>query len=506
MVETGIRAWIADIEAKGQLLRVSEEIDTLDELGAFVARADYGHIDKTLLFENPKGFDIPVLANTVGADDRRIPAAFGVPAEMGVPGVAKKMGQVLASGGIDPIMVEKGAAPCKEIIWTGDDVDLTKLPIPRLNPRDGDGGKNFAEGRFVTGVAISKPKDGGRNLSYHRFEITHPKGGTVWVFRMTGDARSMETAWGAKMSDPEDGYDAAKGEAYPVAFVLGLTPDQLLTGANAGLPHEADDFKFIGGMSGKPVELVKCETIDVDVPANAEIVIEGVFEPFEFDQQGAFASFNGFYDEARRRPVFKVTAITMRKNPIYQHVQIGLPLNECNNMGAYGRSIRVFRDLMQVMPNVRDVFVDPAAGCGFTVHVAIKKSRVGEPKMAMMRTYTSLMGFCKHCFVYDDDIDIRDPHERDWALAHRFMSDRDLMVVPNVVGMPIEPLAQGEMGGRSRLGVHDGEAQIPLNIRSFMGVDCTVPLGLDMMDRVVRDKEVESRLDGIWAKTFNGTD
>ena len=202
--------------------------------------------------------------------------------------------------------------------------------------------------------------------------------------------------------------------------------------------------------------------------------------------------------------MFNVTAITMRKNPIYQHVHIGLPLNECNNMGAYGRSIRVFRDLKAVMPNVRDVFVDPAAGCGFTVHVSIKKGRVGEPKLAMMRTYTALTGFCKHCFVYDDDIDIRDPHERDWALAHRFMADRDLLVIPNVVGMPIEPLAQGQMGGRSRLGVHDGEAEIPLNVRTFMGVDCTVPLGLEMMKRVVRDKDVEARLDDIWAKTFNG--
>ena len=286
-----------------------------------------------------------------------------------------------------------------------------------------------------------------------------------------------------------------------MAFVFGLPPEYLMAAANPALPYKSDDFAFIGGMTGRAVEMVRCETIDVDVPAHAEIVVEGVFEPFHWGSQGRFASFNGYYDEPRRFPVFEVTAITMRHNPIYQHVHIGLPLCECNNMAAFYRSIKVFADLKSVLPNVRDVFVDPAAGCGFTVHVSLKKTRMGEAKLAMMRAYTSLGGFCKHVFVFDDDIDIRDGRERDWALAHRFMADRDLMVIANVPGMVIDPLAQGVPGSVAKLGVYEGAGEIPLNLRPFMGVDCTVPRALDTMTRVTRVPEVEERIDEAWRKS-----
>ena len=188
----------------------------------------------------------------------------------------------------------------------------------------------------------------------------------------------------------------------------------------------------------------------------------------------------------------------MRRNPIYQHVHIGHPLNECNTIAAFFRAVKVFLDLKMVLPNVRDVFVDPAAGCGFTVHIALKKGRVGEPRLAMMRAYTALGGFCKHVFVYDDDIDLRDPHQRDWALAHRFMADRDLVVIPNVLGMTIDPLAQATMGGPAKLGAYDGNLELPLNVRPFMGVDCTVPLGIDVMQRVTKSADVEARVDKIW--------
>jgi 4-hydroxy-3-polyprenylbenzoate decarboxylase len=492
------RAFLDDQDKKGDLFRVPAEIDTLDEIGAFIARADYEGVHSPILFEKPKGFDIPVLANTVGHTYRRMADAFGVAEENALPGSAMKMMEILKSGGVPPVYVDAKKAPCKEVVLTGDEVDLSLIPALRLNPQDGEGGPNFAEGRFMTSVCISKPKEDAHNLSYHRFEITGKNTGSVWIFRGTGDAFSMENFWGAKMDDPSTSVDYDKGRPFPMAFVFGLTPEFILAGANAALPHEGDDFAFIGGLRDTPVEMVKCETIDVDVPANAEIVVEGEFKPFNWTMQGKFASFNGFYDDPRRRPVFDVTAITMRKKPIYQHVHIGLPLNECNSIAAFFRSVKTFAHVKEVLPNVVDVFVDPSAGCGFTAHIAIRKRRIGEPKLAMMRAYTALAGFCKHVFVYDDDIDIRDPRDRDWALAHRFIPDRDLMIIPNVVGMPIEPMAQGVMGSNSKLGVYDGYPEIPLNVRSFMGVDCTVPLGLKVMDRVVSVPDIDAKVDKIW--------
>ncbi len=497
------REFLDGLDKDGELFRVTAEIDTLDEMGAFIARADYEDIHKPILFENPKGFDIPVLANTVGHTYKRMADAFGVAEDNALPGTAMKMMQVLKSGGVPPVYVDAGKAPCKEIVLTGEDADLSLLPALRLNPQDGQGTPDLADGRYFTSLCITKPTETAHNLSYHRFEITGRNKGTAWVFRGTGDALSMENFWGSKIDDPSSSWDYDKARPFPAAFVFGVTPEFILAGANSALPHESDDFAFIGGLRETPVEMVRCETVDVDVPATAEIVVEGEFRPFNWATQGQFASFNGFYDVPRRRPVFDVTAITMRKNAIYQHVHIGRPLNECNSIAAFFRSVRAFMQIKEIMPNVVDVFVDPSAGCGFTVHVAISKARIGEPKMAMMRAYTALAGFCKHVFVYDDDIDIRNPRDRDWALAHRFMPDRDLMIVPTVIGMNIELMAQGVLGSNSKLGVYDGYPEIPLNVRSFMGVDCTVPLGLKVMDRVLPVEEIEARVDELWRQTVN---
>ncbi|MCC7411060.1 MAG: UbiD family decarboxylase [Gammaproteobacteria bacterium] len=498
MKPDNLRDHLELLDRQNDVFRVTPEVDTLDEMGSFITRADYARVASPLLFEKPKGFDIPVLANTVGSTDRTIAAAFGVSSEHIVPEVAEKMNRILDSGGIEPVYVDKARAPCKEIILQGEEVDLGMLPVLRLNPRDG-GGPRSTDGRFICSLACSKPAPDGHNLSYHRFELQGPRHGPVWVFHMTGDARSIAEAWGAGPEDPVELHDKEKGRAFPMAYTIGVTPEFLLVGGNPAMPHKGDDFAFIGGLLEKPVEMVKCETIDVDVPASAEIVIEGVFKPFNWGMQGRFASFNACYDEPRMRPVFDVTAITMRKNPIYQHVHVGLPVNECNNIAGFFRGIKIFRDLKTVLPNVLDVFVDPAAGIGFTVHIAMKKTRVGEPKLAMMRAYTAMGGFVKHVFVYDDDIDIRDPHARSWALAHRFMADRDLLVIPNVMGMVIDPLAQGRAGAPAKLGAYDGYLELPLNVRAFMGVDCTVPLGLKVMETVKRDPDVEHRVEQLWA-------
>lgn len=498
MTETGFRKFIQKLDDDGKLLRVTQEIDTLDEIGAFIARVDYDGSDKSILFENPKGSDIPVFANTIGASYRRIADVFNMPVKQAVPGAARRMKEVMQNGGLPPVRVSNDEAPCKQVIMTGDEVDLSILPILRMNPEDGTKTSAFLEGRFMCAPACSKPAEGAQNLSYHRFEITEKNQGSVWIFRQTGDAKSMEECWNAKIDDPSSTWDRESAKPFPMAFIMGVGPEFVLAGANSALPHKNADFAFVGGLRGEAVKMVKCETIDVDVPADAEIIIEGIFKPFNWAKQGRFASFNGFYDESRRRPVFDVTAITMRKKPIYQHIHIGRPLNETNNIAAFFRSVKVYQDLIQVLPNITDVFVDPSAGCGFTVHIAMDKKRVGEPKMAMMRAYTALGGFAKHVFVYDSDIDIHDPHERDWALAHRFMADRDLLIIPNVIGMAIDPLAQGIMGKTAKLGVYDGTPEMPINTRTFMGLDCTIPLGLKVMERVLPKPEVEARIDEIW--------
>ena len=494
------RTFIEQQDNNDELLRVKSEIDTLDDLGAFIARVDYSTVNKSILFENPKGFDIPVYANTVGNDPMAIGRSFGVGKDGDglLPNIAKKMGAVLQSGGIPPVVVDKSEAPCKEVVQVGEDIDLTKLPIPRSNPRDGKGAQEFLEGRFMTHLVASHAKPDAYNLSYHRFEVTRPNGGSIWIYRGTGDAIGIGEHWGAGVDDPSSTWDVDKGKGFPLAYVSGVTPEFIVAGANKAMPFEANDYAFIGGLRNQAVEMVKCETIDVYVPANAEIIVEGVMRPFDWQVQGEFASFNAMYDEPRRRPRFEVTAITMRNNPIYQHVHVGRPINETNALAGFFRGVHVYREVKSIMPNLVDLYIDPAAGIGFTVHLSIQKRRVGEPKLAMLSAYTALQGFCKHVFVYDDDVDIQDPHERNWALAHRFLPSRDLTIIPNVVGMALEPMAQGVMGKNSKLGVYDGYPEMPFNVRDFMGVDCTKPLGLQVMDRVLTDPKIESRVSELW--------
>lgn len=502
MANKSFRDFLKDREQAGDLWQIDKEVDVLGEMGAIIARADYSNIEKVIQFNKPKGFDIPVVANTVGSSESRIARSFGVELEnthQPIPEISRIMMQTLQSGGIAPVYVDQASAPCKEVIYKGDDVDLSMLPILRCNPEDGTQHKKMLHGRFITSLAVSKPSENGRNLSYHRFEETSKNQGTVWVFRNTGDATSMEESWGSLIDDPEESYDAEKGAPFPMAFCFGVGPEWMLAGGNSALPYNNDDFAFIGGLNHEAVEMVKCETIDVDVPANAEIIVEGIFKPFNWAMQGRFASFNGFYDEPRRRPIFDVTAITMRKKPIYQHVHIGLPINETNQLAAFFRGLRVYNEVKAIMPNLLDVHVDPAAGCGFTVHVSIDKRRIGEPRMAMLRAYTALNGFCKHVFVYDGDIDIHDPIDRNWALAHRFIPDRDLVIIPNMLGMNLEPLAQAKLGTAAKLGAHDGNTELPMNVRPFMGVDCTIPMGIKMMDRVMRKPELEKHVDEIWS-------
>lgn len=487
------RRFIQDLDEMGELFRVPFEVDTLDDMGALIARADIKGIDKPILFEKPAGFDIPVLANTVGHGAKRMAVAHGLETEAELlPNIATKMAGILESGGMAPVFVDFSEAPCKEVIMTGDEVDLSALPVLRLNAGDGGASPDILEGRFITSLVVSKPKEHTHNLSYHRFEVTRKNGGTVRVFWGSGDAKSMEG------KSRKSGDDASR--KFAMAFVFGVTPEFILAGANRALPHESNDFAYIGGLRNEPVKLVRCETIDVDVPANAEIVVEGVLNSESFSTQGAFASFNGLYDVPRRQPEFDVTAITMRKKPIYQHVHIGRPFNECNSIASFFRALHVYQDLKPTLPNVTDVYAEPSAGVGFTIHIAMKKRRIGEPKLAMMRAHTSMQGRCKHVFVYDDDIDIREPRDRDWALAHRFIPDRDLTVIPNVLGVELEPMAQGETGSNAKLGVYDGYPELPLNVRAFMGMDCTSPLGIKVMDRVKPVDEVESRVDHLWAR------
>jgi 2,5-furandicarboxylate decarboxylase 1 len=504
-MSTSFRDWLKDRDDKGDVWHIEKEVDVIDEMGAIIARADYSGIEKIIQFDNPKGFDIPVVTNTVGGSTERIARSFGVDPEEEshpIPAMAKTMMETIQSGGIPPVYVDEGNAPVQEVVYTGDDIDLGMLPILRCNPDDGSHNKKMKDGRFITSLCISKPTEDARNLSYHRFEELGKDWGTVWVFRDTGDALSMEEFWGSRIDDSSSTHDPEKAKPFPVAYVFGVGPEWILTGGNTALPWKHNDFGYIGGLNGEPVEMVKCKTIDVDVPADAEIVVEGVFHPFKWEMQGRFASFNCFYDVSRRRPVLDITAITMRKKPIYQHVHIGLPISETNQLGGFFRGMKIYNDLKVVLPNLVDVFVDPAAGAGFTAHISINKARVGEPKLAMMRAYTTMQGFCKHVFVYDEDINIHDPVDRNWALAHRFLADRDLTIIPNVMGMILEPLAQKPMGSPAKLGLHDGMTESPLNVRAFMGVDCTRPLGIKMMDRVLRKPHLEKYVDEVW-ETLN---
>lgn len=408
-----LREFIDFLEQSGELVRVTREVDPRYEMGAIVRKVNDLQ-GPALLFERVKGHTMPVLANMFGTY-KRVAMAFRSPVDQLHPLVADRINRYP----VQPIDVESG--PIKEVVLKGDEVDLRKLPIPTWNALD--------SGAFITmGVQVSRePKDGVMNAGIHRMELHGPRELGLLA------AAPQHIAWhciGAEES----------GVPLEVAVVIGCDPYTILSAASQ-IPYDWDELAVAGAFAGGPIEMVPCETLNLRVPATAEIVIEGHILPGKRKSEGPFGEVSGFMGSRGERWVFEATAITHRRRPIFVGAYTGYPITENQAAVSFGRSVFLFRALKALTPRVEDCYVT-SEGSNMHAVIKLRKSFDGPAREEAKRLAFHCFSYSyttKRCIIVDSDIDIYDPHSVQWALSTRLRPDQDIQVISSCPGHSLDP-------------------------------------------------------------------
>ena len=484
-----LRDFIAQLEQLGELKRVTVEVDPrleMTEVCDRVLRAG----GPAILFEHPKGFDgasgrarVPVLANLFGTP-RRVALGMGQDSVEALREVGKLLAylkepeppkglkdawdklpvlkQVL---NMAPKLVDR--APCQEIVWEGKDVDLARLPIQTCWP--GDAGPLVTWGLTVT----RGPLKARQNLGIYRQQVVA--------------ANKVIMRWLAQRGGALDFRDHGlhhPGQPFPIAVALGADPATMLA-AVTPVPDSISEYQFAGLLRGAKTELVKCLGSDLQVPASAEIVLEGVIHPDDTALEGPFGDHTGYYNEQERFPLFTIERITMRRDPIYHSTYTGKPPDEPAVLGVALNEVFVPL-LRKQFPEINDFYLPPE-GCSYRLAiVSMKKQYPGHAKRVMFGIWSYLRQFMytKFIIVTDDDVDIRDWKEVIWALTTRVDPARDTLLAERT---PIDYLdfASPVSGLGSKMGI-DATNKWPGETDRGWGKP------------IAMDAEVKRRVDALW--------
>jgi len=477
-----LRDFIALLEQKNLLRRISAEVDAnleMTEISDRVLRAS----GPALLFENVKGHSMPVLTNLFGTTER---VALG----MGQESVAhlREVGETLAflrqpepPKGLreawDQLPVwkqvlnlspkEVRSAPCQEIVWEGDAVDLSKIPVQTCWP--GDAGPLITWGLVIT-KGPHKPR---QNLGIYRQQVIGKNKVIMrWLAHRGGALDFLEF------------QKANPGKPFPLCVALGADPATIL-GAVTPVPDNLSEYGFAGLLRGEKTEVIKALGSELQIPASAEIVLEGVIHPNELAPEGPFGDHTGYYNEVEQFPVFTIERITLRKNPIYHSTYTGRPPDEPAILGVALNEV-IVPILSKQFPEIVDFYL-PREGCSYRMAVVtMKKQYAGHAKRVMMGVWSFLRQFMytKFIIVTDDDVDARNWEDVMWALTTRVDPSRDTLLVDNT---PIDYLdfASPVSGLGSKMGI-DATNKWPGETTREWGTP------------IVMDAKVKTKIDEIW--------
>ena len=481
-----LRDFIAQLESRGELKRISAEVDPyleMTEISDRVLRAG----GSALLFENPKGFDTPVLTNLFGTPER---VAMG----MGEESVSalREVGKLLASlkepsppkGIKDAIhsiptfkkvldMAPKKIrnAACQAIVLQGDKVDLGKLPIQTCWPGD-------AAPLITWGLVVTKgPNKARQNLGIYRQQVLGKNRVIMrWLSHRGGALDFRE--WQEKHP----------GEPFPIAVALGADPATILA-AVTPIPDTLSEYAFAGLLRGSRSEVTQCLGCDLQVPASAEYVLEGYIYPDDMANEGPYGDHTGYYNEVERFPVFTIERITQRQDPIYHSTYTGRPPDEPAMLGVALNEVFV-PILQKQFPEITDFYLPPE-GCSYRMAViSMKKQYPGHARRVMLGVWSFLRQFMytKFVIVVDDDINTRDWNDVIWAMTTRMDPARDTTLIENT---PIDYLdfASPVSGLGSKIGFDatnkwQGETE------------------REWGKPIVMDEAVKKRVDDIWDELF----
>ncbi len=484
MADKNLRDFIKRLERERELKRISAEVDVDLEITEITDRVSKKG-GPALLFEKPRSardsrsYSMPLLINMLGSKRRmemalevssleevaqRIEGLLDMRPPEGFLDKVKMLPKLAEAGSFFPKTVKTG--PVKEVV-DRDNFSLAELPVMKCWPQDG--------GRFITFplVVTRSPKNGRRNVGCYRMQVFDDRTtGMHWQVHKGG---AEHFRWLERQG---------KGRRMDVAVALGADPVTMLSGI-LPLPEDLDEFLFAGFLRKEPVELVKCETVDLEVPAHAEIVLEGYVDLDDIRREGPFGDHTGYYSLADNFPAFHLTCITRRKNPVYVSTIVGAPPMEDYWMGYAVE--RLFLPLMRKqMPEVVDMHM-PAEGVFHNlIIVSIRKSYPGHARK-VMNSIWGLPGamFSKCIVVVDEDVDVHNTREVAWKALNHIDPERDIQFT-------LGPVDQLEHASR-----------LP-NFGSKMGIDATHKwpsegFAREWPDEVVMDEETRKKVDNLWA-------
>ncbi|MEQ1880046.1 MAG: 4-hydroxy-3-polyprenylbenzoate decarboxylase [Burkholderiales bacterium] len=424
-----LRDFIAQLEKQGELRRIAAEVSPhleMTEICDRVLRAQ----GPALLFENPRGHEVPVLCNLFGTPKR---VALGMGEESvdalkevgkllsylrepeppkGLKDVWDKLPVLKQVLNMAPKIVSSG--PCQEQVWEGADVDLARLPIQTCWPEDA--------GPLITwGLTVTRgPHKTRQNLGIYRQQVIGPNRVIMRWLAHRGGAL-----------DFRDFQVAHPGQPFPLAVALGADPATIL-GAVTPVPDTLSEYQFAGLLRGARTELVRCIGSDLQVPASSEIVLEGLIRPDDTALEGPFGDHTGYYNEQETFPVFTIERITTRHKPIYHSTYTGKPPDEPAVLGLALNDVFVPL-LTRQFPEIVDFYLPPE-GCSYRIAVvSLRKQYAGHAKRVMFGVWSYLRQFMytKFIIVVDEDIDVRDWKDVIWAISTRVDPARDILIAEN---------------------------------------------------------------------------
>jgi 4-hydroxy-3-polyprenylbenzoate decarboxylase len=528
-----LREWIAALERAGELKRIKTEVDPMLEIAEITDRVSKGHLagegaratrnpgGPALLFENPKGSDIPVLINQFGSE-RRMRMALGVDS---LDEVADRIRQFMdvksPQGFLDkikmlPMLAEMGkffpktvsTGPCKEVVRK-ENFDLNHLPILQCWPQDA--------GRFITlpCVITRDPKTGKRNVGMYRMQVYDGQSaGMHWQRQKIGAEhyREMLRRGVARAGTPAPPTSESSGSTgtlarssvdimartsggsvlpegelpsgrMEVAVALGTDP-AITFSAIVPAPPDVEEYLIAGFLRQSPVELVKCETIDLEVPASAEIILEGYVNLDELRMEGPFGDHTGFYSLPDLYPVFHLTCVTHRNNPIYATTIVGKPPQEDAYMGKAVE--RIFLPLMKLtIPELVDINLPIEGVFHNLMIVSIRKSYPGQARKVMNAIWSLGQAmFTKCVIVVDEDVNVQDLGEVTLKVLNHIDPERDIQFTLG----PVDSL--------------DHASRLP-NFGSKMGIDATRKWSSEGFarpwpDEILMDDKTKSLVNSKW--------
>jgi 4-hydroxy-3-polyprenylbenzoate decarboxylase/2,5-furandicarboxylate decarboxylase 1 len=344
---------------------------------------------------------------------------------------------------IAPTMT-KGPAPCQDVVITGDDIDINKFPIPTYSPKDG--------GPYITpGIVVSKdPETGVPDIGHYRFLILSKNtfSFSAQPFHRFGKNLTKCQKMGVK----------PKG-----ALIIGVDPVLAYT-CQVQVHDQTNDWEIAGGFRGEPVELVKCKTCDIEVPATSEVVIEFEVDMDNMVMEGPLGEYTGYYTPPSLKPVATITAITHRKKPIFQGLLTGKPVTENHILKQIPFEASFLKTLKRQFPTIESVSVRASAGVSFYVVISMNQRFAGEARQVILSAMSSNIR-PKWTIVVDPDIDVHSSSEVEWAMAFRTQPQRDVIIVDQIPAGPSDP------------SIDDPTKARPFRTASAIGVDATRPYG-----------------------------